>query len=97
MVSFEVYNATLWNIFMMINKAEHESCSMQLIRAYNNTFNVYGRKSPFLDASIEIMKNHDVPIVLVDYSMNTWDQEYMIRNRKRGVMGAFFFFIRSIR
>ena len=74
MVSFEVYNVTLWNIVMSINRIENDSCSLQLIRAYEeSTFwsGDYGRnKSEFLDASVNMMISHSIPLVLMDFSFS---------------------------
>ena len=84
-VAFEVLNATLWNIVTLINQVEHNSCSLQLIRPYNISYIVgygvnYGRESKFLDASINIMIENAIPIVLVDFGIQMLDShsEYKI-------------------
>ena len=60
MVSFEVYNTTLWNIVMMINRAEKGTCSIHLI---HNARNESWQNNHLLDASIEMMKEHQIPFV----------------------------------
>ena len=54
MVAFEIFNATLWSLLTAINKMEGESCSVQLLRAYENSTGIYGQKSQFLDVSVEM-------------------------------------------
>ena len=90
MVAFEVFNATLWNIVMSINKAENEACSLQIIRAPENFtggYYYFGRKSELMDASLEMMMTHSIPLVNVDYMFHAWDiyQPLLMYNYKGGI------------
>ena len=74
MVAFEVFNATLWSLLTAINKMEGESCSVQLLRAYENSTGIYGQRSQFLDVSVEMTSRLSMPIMLVDYSRGIADK-----------------------
>ena len=77
MIPFEVYNATLWKIVMAINSFEKELCTVQLIRAYGNDnalSGIYSNRSQFLDTSIDMMRLHEIPIFLIDYSIEVQEK-----------------------
>ena len=74
MVAFEVYNVTLWNIVMTINEIEHGSCTLQI--NHNVSWIVTHRKSQLLDASVDIMIEKAIPILLVDYSETKFDTDH---------------------
>ena len=78
MVAFDVYNITLWNIVISINKHEKETCSLQVVRHYDNLTGVYERESQFLDATVDIMKDFAIPLILVDFSKHTADKERFV-------------------
>ena len=91
MVAFDVYNNTLWSIVMMINKVEHDSCSIQVIRGYENFTSSfehghYNKHSELLDASIEVMKDHSIPIVVVDFSR--WVADILTYRIRHGPTGG---------
>ena len=67
MTSFEVVNVTLWNLVLAINKAHKDSCSMQVVRDYNNNGSI------FSDSSRDMMIQHSIPIIFVDNQANTKD------------------------
>ena len=61
---------------MAINQAEFNSCTLQILRAYNGTaFYQYGnlRDSQILEFVIEAMKTNMIPLISVDLLHNTRD------------------------
>ena len=83
MVLFEVYNSTLWNIIMMINKVERESCSLHIVHnnVHNESWSFDGTDNQFLKASIETMKMNYIPIVITDYITQPSDTETVFRKK----------------
>lgn len=62
---------------MSINMAENDTCSLQIIRKpenYTGGYYKFGRKSALLEASVEMMVSHAIPLVTVDYTANVWDK-----------------------
>ena len=80
MPGFEVFNMTLWKIVMAINEAEAMSCSLQLVRAYDqqDLFGAYENKSRFLDESVNMMIAHGMPIMVIDYTYGIEDQNFKL-------------------
>ena len=80
MVSFEVFNATLWNIVLAINKIEKGSCSIQLMvrnsNGPNETNHERHNETSIFESSIDMSIKLAIPIVFVDFSENVFDQHY---------------------
>ena len=60
---------------MTINKVENDTCNLQVVRGYDelNLRGLYGNKSQFLDASVNMMVNFAIPLISIDYSLNVED------------------------
>ena len=75
---FDVYNTTLWNIVLSINNAEQKTCSLQIIRSptnYTGDYYNFDRESLLMNASVEMMVTHFIPLLTVDYTTEKWDME----------------------
>ena len=76
MLAFDVYNVTFWNMVMAINRVEYYSCSLQVVyqKPQNNE-----SMSPLLRTSLNMMKKHSIPLVLIEYGKLPFDTQHAWR------------------